>query len=854
LPLRFASLLPQAPGEALWLLVTEALSTSLPEPVAFLRSLARLFLEQLCARPDLDEAPLSSEVSPPRESLRSLLDQLPPFEGAEYVDLDLLQRLWGDLARAAVALDPSLPSFGALLDAHAPLWRRVGRVTFVLAENRRNPAAPFAFLATFSHQLSDRGTVQQLPLLRALELYGASGDKGRLVRLLAPLERAAEASPLVRQLVDGHTVFHPLAFGPKEALALLRDTPEIERAGVRVKVPDWWRARPRPVVQARLGSKAPGSIGAEGLLDFSVSVVLGGEPLSEEELEELLRSQEGLVMLRGRWVEVDRERLEQALKHWKDAEKMARAGLSFGEAMRLAMGLGSGELTEQPEELRAWSRVEAGPWLQQALERMRAPERLEGGRLEGFQGELRGYQEQGARWLDFLGELGLGACLADDMGLGKTVQIIAAMLLRRGRRPGEVHLVVSPSSLLGNWSAELARFAPGLRVRVAHASAKGDAPGEADVVLTSYGMLARLPWVRERRWGLVVLDEAQHIKNPGSRQSKLARALQGEARVVVTGTPVENRPEDLWALFDFLNPGLLGTQRSFAAYARKSARGEASLARVRGLVRPYLLRRRKGDPAIAADLPEKIELPVWCLLSKRQAALYQREVDGLREAMQEADELRRRGAILASMTRLKQLCDHPSLVANDGGFDPQESGKWLRLGALCEEIAQRQERALIFTQFRELIGPLGSFLTRCFGAPGLALHGGTPVGQRKGLVDRFQREDGPPFFVISLRAGGVGLTLTAASHVIHLDRWWNPAVEDQATDRAHRIGQRRSVLVHKMMCRGTLDERIDAMIRSKKQIAQELLQGDLGPAITELSDQEILDLVALDLDAVSDDP
>ncbi|RYE91195.1 MAG: DEAD/DEAH box helicase, partial [Myxococcales bacterium] len=595
-----------------------------------------------------------------------------------------------------------------------------------------------------------------------------------------------------------------------------------------------------------------------GLLDFSVAVALDGEPLSADETAQLLGAGEGLVRLRGRWVEADGERLQQALTHWRDVQQLSRQGVSFGEAMRLLLGFERAGLGQAADPVRAWSRVEAGPWLAGELARMRDPGRVADAdaALGELRATLRPYQTQGSRWLGHLGALGLGACLADDMGLGKTLQVLGALLVRRRQHPDEAHLVVAPASLIPGWRAEAARFAPSLTVLTAHPSARGDQVAGPDtplagaVVLTTYGMLGRLPWLAERRWGMVVLDEAQAIKNASSRQSKLARSLAGAARVAVTGTPVENRPGELWPLFDFLNPGLLGPARSFGAFVRDAPKHPGALGRLRGLLRPYLLRRLKAD--VASDLPPKIDLDAWCLLTKRQAALYQAEVDRLAALLRkDSNDIARRGAILGAMTRLKQLCDHPSLLLGDNGFDPDDSGKFARLAELADEIAQRQEKALIFTQFRELTGPLLALLTRLFGTPGLLLHGGTPVPRRRQLVESFQRDDGPPFFVISLKAGGVGLTLTQASHVIHVDRWWNPAVEDQATDRAHRIGQSRSVMVHRLMCRGTLDERIDTLLRTKRAVVSDLLEGPAGTMLTELPDEELLRLVALDLSAVA---
>ena len=369
-----------------------------------------------------------------------------------------------------------------------------------------------------------------------------------------------------------------------------------------------------------------------------------------------------------------------------------------------------------------------------------------------------------------------------------------------------------------------------------------------DVVVTTYGSLLRLPWIKEVAWSTVCLDEAQAVKNPGARQTKAVKALKGRSRLALTGTPVENRLSDLWSIFDFLSPGLLGSAEQFSKLAKRLAsRTPPNYAPLRNLVRPYVLRRLKTDRSVIDDLPEKTEMKAYCPLTKGQAALYQRTVDELRRILETVDGMQRRGVVLASLMRLKQLCNHPSQGAGDGRWNPAESGKFGRLASLCEEIAARQEKALVFTQFREATEPLAGFLAGLFGREGLVLNGQTPVGRRKGLVDAFQREDGPPFFVLSVKAGGTGLNLTAASHVIHFDRWWNPAVEDQATDRAFRIGQKKNVLVHKFVCRGTVEERIDAMIEAKRSLSRELLDGGAETLITEMSNEEILRLVSLDV-------
>jgi non-specific serine/threonine protein kinase len=438
------------------------------------------------------------------------------------------------------------------------------------------------------------------------------------------------------------------------------------------------------------------------------------------------------------------------------------------------------------------------------------------------------------------------------------MQIIALLLTARrgaGHGLGPPHLLVAPASLLGNWTAELARFAPSLRPLVAHPSAMPAAELAAarapdltgtDLVITSYGTLPRAPWLTQVRWGLAILDEAQAIKNPGTKQTRAVKALGASARVALTGTPVENRLGDLWSIFDFLNPGLLGGAKDFARYTRTlDARGYGPL---RELIRPYVLRRLKTDRTVIADLPDKTELTAYCALSRKQAALYQQAVDDLAGKLRATSGIERRGAVLAALLRFKQICNHPSHWLGDADWREADSGKLQRVRELAEVIAARQDKLLVFTQFRETCEPLAAFLAGIFGRAGLVLHGNTPVKDRSALVRRFQDDEQVPFFVLSLKAGGTGLNLTAASHVVHFDRWWNPAVEDQATDRAFRIGQRRNVLVHKLICRGTVEEKIDALIADKRALSRQLLEGTAELRLTELSDAELMNLVTLDLD------
>lgn len=473
---------------------------------------------------------------------------------------------------------------------------------------------------------------------------------------------------------------------------------------------------------------------------------------------------------------------------------------------------------------------------------------------------LRPYQQAGVRWLYLLHRLGLGACLADDMGLGKTIQVLSLLLVLKAangddQQRRQTSLLVAPASLLANWAAEIERFAPSLNTLIAHPSAIRAAElknldpqrlADVDVIITSYGSLLRLPWLAHQSWRVAVLDEAQAIKNPAAKQTRAIKELDAQTRIALTGTPVENRLSDLWSIFDFINPGLLGSEKTFSAFTRRLAT-DGHYGPLRDLVRPYIFRRLKTDRSVIADLPEKTELKAFCNLTPRQAALYQRAVMDLEAQLAGAEGIARKGVVLSFLMRFKQICNHPSQWLGDGAWAEADSGKFARLREIAEVIAAKQEKVLVFTQFREAAQPLAAFLGAVFGREGLVLHGGTAVARRRELVRRFQDDELTPFFVLSLKAGGAGLNLTAASHVVHFDRWWNPAVENQATDRAFRIGQANNVLVHKFVCQGTVEDKIDQLIESKQQLVKGVLEGGAELLLTEMGDAELLDLVALDI-------
>ncbi len=865
---RLAQAYARSTAHALLQLGAGEVGAALPPALGYWRDFGARYVTALCAAPapaeNSDAAGVSPVPPPPPDALAALAADAPPMAGVAYLTATVLSALWEDLdAALRIELVEAKQSLQDFLKHRHPAWHLVGRVHFNLAENRGDDEAPFAFIATYTTRLSAQAKAQHLPLAQALREYAGGQNQARLLSLLLPVQRAAEQCPWLRAMVDAGEIYHPLRWTPGEAYQFLTAVPQLEAAGIVVRAPGAWRAgRPlRPQVKATVGGKAPSLLGKDALLDFSMELTLDGEHLSAAEIKKLLAGADGLQLIRGHWVEVDRAKLSRMLEHFQAIELAAvKGGLAFAEAMRLVAGAAvAGETAAATDP--DWSQVTAGTWLAETLQGLREPEGLAqvepGAELKGT---LRPYQQAGVRWLYLLYRLGLGACLADDMGLGKTIQVLSLLLvLKREDQDGHrTSLLVAPASLLANWAAEIARFAPSLNALIAHPSVmpagelrtlERERLANVDLVITSYGTLLRAPWMETFSWRLAVLDEAQAIKNPGAKQTRLTKKLNARSRIALTGTPVENRLSDLWSIFDFTHPGLLGSDKAFTTFAKRLTTS-AHYRPLRELVRPYILRRLKTDKSVIADLPDKTELKAYCHLSPAQAAQYQRAVKDLAAQLEDAEApsgIGRKGVVLKFLMRFKQICNHPSQWLGDGAWAEADSGKFARLREITEVIAAKQEKLLVFTQFREATGPLAAFLGSVFGREGLVLHGGTPVAKRRELVRQFQEDELAPFFVLSLKAGGAGLNLTAAAHVVHFDRWWNPAVENQATDRAFRIGQKKNVLVHKFVCQGTVEDKIDQLIESKQQLVRDVLEGGAELQLTEMSDKELLDLVALDI-------
>jgi len=625
----------------------------------------------------------------------------------------------------------------------------------------------------------------------------------------------------------------------------------LEQSGFGVMLPAWWSGKGTKLrLGARAHVKSPALSGGAGLsledlVEFRWEMALGNESVSLEELQALARLKAPLVKVRGQWVQLTAEEIQAALDLWKNRPEGA---MKARDVMRMALGASPLPLAIEGVTATGW----VGDLLAQLeghgqFEELPAP--------GGFQGTLRPYQVRGFSWLAFLRRWGLGACLADDMGLGKTIQTLA-LFEREACSNGEPPvLLICPTSVVGNWHKEAARFTPHLRVMVHHGLARTRSKAFAEeaakhhLVISTYALLPRdFEILKEVSWRGVVLDEAQNIKNPETKQARAARGVAAGYRIALTGTPVENNVGDLWSIMEFLNPGLLGTQGEFKKsffIPIQAARDQAAVNRLKKLTGPFILRRLKTDKTVIADLPEKMEMKVFCNLTKEQASLYAAVVEEAGKALESAEGIQRKGVVLATLSKLKQVCNHPAQFLGDNSSLAERSGKLARLAEMAEELLETGDRALIFSQFAEMGAILKRYLEETFGRETLFLHGAVPKKQRDRMVERFQQEDhGPPFFILSLKAGGTGLNLTRASHVFHFDRWWNPAVENQATDRAFRIGQTKNVQVHKFLCVGTLEEKIDEMIERKKEIAAGVVGTGEG-WLTELSTAELKEIFAL---------
>lgn len=837
---------------------------------------SRWFVHKLSRVSELETLGPKAVVDILDPELEEFVQGLPLMTGGEYVTQDMLKHLWAGLGQTfSLQIQDHDGPVESFFRSKNPLVHLAGRVFFHLVENK-NPDLPFAFMATYSTGMGLNGLPSHLPLKHALQAYE---DEADLLKLLSTVHTAAEKSRLVESLIETGELFHPLAWSANEAFCFLKEIPLYEESGVLCRIPDWWKKSARGVrLNVSFGEAKPSLLGMKALVDFNPSLVLGDTPISEEEARNMLEASEGLAFIKNRWVQVDHEKLQKALEACEKARSLASQGLTLSDVMRLQLhpekifdkGLNSDKDLDDLEII-----VSNGTWLESLMKKLKKPDLIKGKRTgKGFKADLRPYQEKGLSWLCFLDSLNFGACLADDMGLGKTIQILAFLSTFPKNSSLPASLLIVPASLISNWDSEIEKFYPNLALHIAHPgfipsngekTAGNKNPREKkqdkknsvektkeqldqlDLVITTYALAQRHDWLQAYLWNYVILDEAQAIKNPGTQQTRAVKKLTSRNRIVMTGTPVENRISDLWSLFDFLNPGLLGNKTEFAAFSKQLKEDPKGYATLRKIVSPYILRRLKTDKTIISDLPDKVEMKTFADLSKKQIVLYKKSVLDLEQSLTASEGIQRKGLILSALMKFKQLCNHPDQVAGSGEFKESESGKFQRLREICDTIHEKREQVLVFTQFKEITEPIRAFLETIFHHPGLVIHGSVAVAKRKKIIQTFQDKAYCPFMVLSLKAGGVGLNLTKANHVVHFDRWWNPAVENQATDRAFRIGQDKKVIVHKFVTRGTIEEKIDQMLEEKKEMADQVVASSGDTLITEMDNNRLIKMFKLSL-------
>jgi len=836
--------------EALFLLGFSERTVVTSESLRYLWLIAAAFVQKLAMNPELEILRENAVTELEENAVEHLLQKAPYIKGAEYLTPAWVEKAWTTLNQAFGKMIKSYEgSVGAFFASHNSHVQPVGRVFFHLVESKKEEY-PFAFLATYAAGVSANGQAKHLPLKNALVDYGKQSRK--LLELLSTVHKASQKSTFIAELVESGELFHPLSLTADEAYTFLKEIPVYEEAGILCRMPNWWKNKSASwKMSVSVGEKTPSRLSLEALVDFQAELLLGGEAMQADELKKLLSEAEGLLLIKGKWVEVNHQRLKEMLKAYEQAQKlMNKTDLSMLEAMRFQLTAQKVlNLSDEACELE----VTNGEWLSSVLNKLANPDTLETIACgEAFEASLRTYQARGLNWLHYMKTLGLGACLADDMGLGKTVQVIALLNYIRSQKQEKALLIV-PASLIGNWLSELGKFAPSLNYYVLHPSENKGLETQADVLLqeydlyiTTYGMLAKHDWLKTITWDSLIIDEAQAIKNPGTKQTKGVKQLKAAYKLAMTGTPIENRLADLWSLFDFLNKGLLGSAKEFTNFTSKLQEKQDGYARLKRVVSPFILRRLKTDKTVISDLPDKIEMKTYATLSKKQTVLYNKIVQELKTKLEATgDGIQRKGLVLSTLMRLKQICNHPDQFMGQHDYAEAESGKYARLREICETIYEQRERVLIFTQFKEITEPLNRFLETIFQHQGLVLHGGMPVTKRQDLVAKFQGAEYVPFMVLSIKAGGVGLNLTSANHVIHFDRWWNPAVENQATDRAFRIGQKKKVIVHKFITKGTIEEKIDLMIEGKTQLLQEIMPDSQENWLTELDNKQLINLFKL---------
>ena len=741
--------------------------TARDSPTAkFLKEVVQSFVRSLLASPEIEIAREKTKAVLDEDQIENLLSLCPFALGSEFVDEEWLKLQYDQLQhvfeKEATSFEGTMQLYFESLSQNL---QTAQRIYFHLVENPLDEDNPFAFMATYATK-DQAGRVRHMPLAHTLIEY--KDHQEELLALLSSLNKVADEVEYMQYLMDTGELFHPIKLNVKEAYTLLKAIPLIEKSGIKCRVPNWWKKHYASVhLNVSAGEKKPSFFGLETLIALTPSLTINGHMLSQDDINYLLKQEEGLIFMKGQWVEVNHQKLQELLQKMEHYD----GTITLKEALTKDFVK---DIDDDPDN---GIEITNGKWLRNMMQEMRQPRHIQKLSLpEDFDATLRHYQQEGYNWLNIMYQ-------EDNPYL----------------------------------------------------------------TITTYGMASKIEGLSQRDWNVLILDEAQAIKNPITKQTKTMKKIPARFRIAMTGTPIENDYSNLWSLFDFLNKGLLGSFDQFKRFSKTIEDYPENTTKLRNLVSPFILRRLKTDKSIISDLPAKIEIVDHVNLSKRQIVLYKKQVEQLKEDIETAQGMERRGIVLSYITKFKQICNHPDQFNHDISFKAIDSGKYQMLKELCTTIYEKRERVLVFTQYREMCEPLSQYLASIFHKEGYIINGSTPIKKRTEIVNKFQSEHYIPYIVLTVKAAGTGLNLTAANHVIHFDRWWNPAVENQASDRAYRIGQKKKVFVHKLVSTGTIEEKIDELITSKQSLANNILSTNDQINIAEMSNDELINLFQLEV-------
>ncbi len=767
----------------------------------------------------------------------NLLSAIPLCSGSEYINnywIDFHWQLMEDwLYKTINSFEGSIES---TLSSYLPDFNEADRTYFHLVETERDDY-PFGFLTSYTTIVNNQ--VKHMPLSYALEEF--KGDEKELLHLLSIIFKASNKCDVLSTIIEKGQLFDPIYLSVNEAYQLLKYADFFKQCGIGFRFPSWWKKKNKIHTQANVGEKFENKLSMKSLLSVDLSFVIEDQELTKEEILRLLSLEEGLIKFNGQWIEINHEKLSNLLNEYDLLKERFEEGISFADFLKMQQDSDSIINTEDDIVF------ESGTWLK-LFNSHNLVETNKFVLTDDFTGTLRKYQEYGVAWLYEMLNYGFGSCLADDMGLGKTIQVLAILGTLFKENISNNVLLIVPSSLIGNWVSEKDKFMPSLPVFVLDKSEKLLQQMDLDqkgLYLSTYKMATLRESINQKKWDLIILDEAQAIKNSNSKQAKIIKKIQSNNRIAMTGTPIENSLLDLWSIFDFLNPGLLGSKKEFTNIVKKAKDNTQIFGCLRSAIEPFVLRRLKTDKNIIKDLPEKIETDLYIPLSTKQVTLYKSLINQVSKRFEETEGIGKKGLVLSTILKSKQICNHPSQYLKIEEFKDTESGKFIALKQLAEVIKEKHERMLVFTQYKAMIKPLKIYLESIFGYEGLYIDGSVSPKKRTERVSAFNSDIYYPFMVITIKAGGTGLNLTSANHVVHFDRWWNPAVENQATDRAFRIGQKKVVNVYKFICKKTIEDKINEIINTKKELSTKII-GETEEStvswITKLDDNKLREL------------